>query len=201
MDTWCLEQISTGGAYFFYTYKVFTIHKSHQICSEKILQILNAINIMEPKFFLLDLWCCVDVSHYFKNSFSTIFKKRFFTHVERFSRMILRIKGVCGESVNWETKCSLFSLLSEYFLRFFRKKVQGGGKEFVAISRKILGGGQQGLLYFGFFSGNGYRYESLGHLIISCMPRVELFLWYYFNWICNILLKYFFMDALCINGW
>ena len=26
-----------------------------------------------------------------------------------------------------------------------------GGKEFVAISRKNLGGGQQGLLYFGFF--------------------------------------------------
>lgn len=192
MDTWCLEQISTGGAYFFYTYKVFTIHKSHQICSEKILQILNAINIMEPKIFLFDFWCCVDVSHYFKNSFQQFKKKRFFTHVERFSRMILRIKGVCGESVNWETKCSLFSLLSEYFLRFFRKKVQGG-KEFVAISRKNLGGGQQGLLYFGFFSGNGYRYESLGHLIISCMPpRVELFLWYYFNWICNILLKYFF---------
>ena len=68
-----------------------------------------------------------------------------------------------------------FSLLSEYFLRFFRKTVQGG-KEFVEISRKILVGGQQGLLYFGFFSGNGYRYESLGHLIISCMPRVELFL-------------------------
>ena len=78
MDTWCLEQISTGGAYFFYTYKVFTIHKSHQICSEKILQILNAINIMEPKNFLFDFWCCVDVSHYFKNSFSTIFNKRFF---------------------------------------------------------------------------------------------------------------------------
>ena len=78
MDTWCLEQISTGGAYFFYTYKVFTIHKSHQICSEKILQILNAIDIMELKFFLFDLWCCVDVSNYFKNSFSTIFNKRFF---------------------------------------------------------------------------------------------------------------------------
>ena len=125
-----------------------------------------------------------------KIRFQQFLKKDFFTQVERFSRMILRIKGVCGESVNWETKCSLFSLLSEYFLRFFRKTVQGG-KEFVEISRKILVGGQQGLLYFGFFSGNGYRYESLGHLIISCMPRVELFLWYYFNWICNILLKDF----------
>ena len=44
-----------GRSLLFYTYKVFTIHKSHQICSEKILQILNAIDIMELKFFLFDL--------------------------------------------------------------------------------------------------------------------------------------------------
>ena len=44
-----------GRSLLFLYFKVFTIHKYHQICSEKILQILNAINIMEPKFFC---WIC-----------------------------------------------------------------------------------------------------------------------------------------------
>ena len=200
MDT-CLEQISTGGAYFFYTYKVFTIHKSHQICSEKILQILNANNIMKPKNFC---WICDVVLMYLiisKIRFQQFLKKDFLPMLNGFHGWFYESKEYVVKASIERQNVHFFSLLSEYFLRFFRKKVQGGGKEFVAISRKILGGGQQGLLYFGFFSGNGYRYESLGHLIISCMPRVELFLWYYFNWICNILLKYFFMDALCINGW
>ena len=72
-----MEQISTGGAYFFYTYKVFTIHKYHQICSEKILQILNAINIMEPKFFC---WICDVVLMYLiisKIRFQQFLKKDF----------------------------------------------------------------------------------------------------------------------------